>query len=294
MNTTRNISVFYGKLKKPFSVKMYSNIISNQSAGNSFKSTGGSSETTRVTSFYNWLAGIIDGDGYFGISKSKYISCEITLKTLEYTALAKIKKQFGGSIQMRSKTNVIRWRLYNKEQIIKLVHALNGRILNPIRKTQFEKICKLLNIEIILNNDIQNIVLSGWFTGFFEAKGCFYINRKTFAMAISIGQKNRYLLDIIQQNLTVGNVYYDSQWDGFCWYLNSRNNLERILNHFKLYPFFSKIKNVELKSFSRIYTYKLKEYHKPTNSKYFHFKRYINNFWRRKTNSKEEDIVQIT
>lgn len=274
---------------------MYSNIISNQSAGNPLNSNfGGSSETTRVTSFYNWLAGLIDGDGYFGISKNKYISCEITLKTSEYNALAKIKTKFGGSITKRIGTNAVRWRLHNNKGIIKLVHALNGRILNPVRKSQFEKVCKLLNIEAKQNYSIRDIVLNGWFTGFFEAEGCFYINRNTFVMSIAIGQKNRYLLDIITKVFEIGTVYYDSSWNGFCWYINSKNNLEHILNHFKQVPFLSKIKNAELKSFSRIFLYKLRDYHKPSNPKHLYFKRYINNFWRRKiTVKKEEDIVQI-
>lgn len=294
-NTTRNVSVFPIFKVKPFSVKMYSNMISNQSAGNPLNSNfGGSSETTRVTSFYNWLAGLIDGDGYFGISKNKYISCEITLKNSEYNALAKIKAQFGGSIKIRTGTNSVRWRLHNKTGIIKLVHALNGRILNPTRIAQFEKVCKLLNIKIKQNNDIKNTVLNGWFTGFFEAEGCFYINKNNFIMAISIGQKNRYLLDIIKTCFEVGNVYYDSNWKGFCWYLNSKNDLEIIMNHLKKIPFLSKIKSAELKSFARIFLYKLRDYHKPSNPKHLYFKRYLNNFWRRKVIiKKEEDIVQI-
>lgn len=66
-----------------------------------------SSETTRANSkadenFAYWLAGLIDGDGYFGVSKSGYASCEITLKEREANLLYKIRSILGGSVKQRT------------------------------------------------------------------------------------------------------------------------------------------------------------------------------------------------
>jgi ubiquinol-cytochrome c reductase cytochrome b subunit len=68
----------------------------------------GSSETTRVVSFFlteedfnYWIAGLIDGDGYFGLSLKGYGSCEITLKDVEVVSLYKIKSVLGGKVLPR-------------------------------------------------------------------------------------------------------------------------------------------------------------------------------------------------
>ncbi|WP_370464602.1 LAGLIDADG family homing endonuclease, partial [Streptomyces gougerotii] len=92
----------------------------------------------------------MDGDGYLGISKKGYTSCEITLDLRDQKALYLIKQQFGGSIKLRSGSNSIRYRLHHKDGMIKLINAINGNIRNSKRLLQLHQVCSILNIPIKL------------------------------------------------------------------------------------------------------------------------------------------------
>jgi ubiquinol-cytochrome c reductase cytochrome b subunit len=63
--------------------------------------------------------------------------------------LRQIQNKFGGAIKKRSGANALRYRLSNKEGMLKLVHCVNGNIRNSKRLTQLYKICSLLEIEVI-------------------------------------------------------------------------------------------------------------------------------------------------
>src|SRR6516225_9246103 len=47
--------------------------------------------------FYEWLAGIIDGDGCFLVSKKGYCSLEIVTQLRDKKFLYQIKQKFGGA-----------------------------------------------------------------------------------------------------------------------------------------------------------------------------------------------------
>ena len=64
--------------------------------------------------FHQWLAGLIDGDGCFLISKKGYCSLEIALEIRDVRALYQIKQKFGGSIKPMSGANGARYRLHHK------------------------------------------------------------------------------------------------------------------------------------------------------------------------------------
>jgi len=75
----------------------------------------GTSETTRATlisskenSFNQWLAGLIDGDGSFQVSKKGYTGCEITVALNDEHMLRIIQDKLGGSIKPRSGVRAIR------------------------------------------------------------------------------------------------------------------------------------------------------------------------------------------
>ncbi len=62
---------------------------------------------TLDSSFFDWLAGLIDGDGSLLVSKQDYTSCEITLHSKEKDALELIRSYLGGSVTKRSGVNVL-------------------------------------------------------------------------------------------------------------------------------------------------------------------------------------------
>jgi len=65
--------------------------------------------------FIEWLAGLIDGDGCFQLSKKGYSSLEITKDIRDKKALFLIKQRYGGSIKLRSGAKAKRYRLHHKE-----------------------------------------------------------------------------------------------------------------------------------------------------------------------------------
>lgn len=102
--------------------------------------------------FKQWLAGLIDGDGSFLLSKKGYASSpppygpEITMDIRDERALQAVKNVYGGSIKLRSGVSALRYRLHNKEGLLNLINDVNGEIRNPIRLIQLNYICLKYNI----------------------------------------------------------------------------------------------------------------------------------------------------
>ena len=76
--------------------------------------------------FNDWLAGLIDADGGFYLSKQGYASCEIIMHSKEVQTLAFIKRR--GKVTPRAGSNSVRWRLHKAQGIDELLHRINGRI----------------------------------------------------------------------------------------------------------------------------------------------------------------------
>ena len=59
--------------------------------------------------FNEWLSGIIDGDGYFSMSKKGNVNLEITLQLRDRRVLYLIKQKYGGSVKLYSGDNHLRF-----------------------------------------------------------------------------------------------------------------------------------------------------------------------------------------
>ena len=91
------------------------------------------SNSDRDLKFKEWLAGLIDGDGCFLLSKKGYASLEITMDIRDERALQAVKNVYGGSIKLKSNVKALRYRLHHKEGLIKLINDVNGEIRNSYR-----------------------------------------------------------------------------------------------------------------------------------------------------------------
>lgn len=219
-----------------------------QSAGNQrstrkASSLVGSSETTRATSttqihkpsikFCQWVAGLIDGDGCFLVSKAGYTSCEITININDLHCLRVLQNAFGGSIKSRSGANALRWRLHNLQGIIELINLVNGFIRHSTRLRQLHRVCQELNIEVIMPARHLN-ASNAWFAGFFDADGTVTINSTTLQLTISV--TNKLITDVqAYQDTFGGKIYYDSAQNGYYkWTIQSRADILRMLDYFKL------------------------------------------------------------
>jgi hypothetical protein len=184
-------------------------------------------------SFNEWLAGIIDGDGCFLLSKKGYASLEITIQLRDVRCLNLIKQKFGGSIKVRANQNHIRYRLHNKQGLLKLIYAVNGLIRNPVRMLQLTKICEKYEILFLYPEPLT--YNNGWLSGFFDTDGSVYLNMISSQMFITAAQKNKLMLDPLT-TLYGGTVYVSKGLEHFKWTIYRKNEIIRILDYFKLYP----------------------------------------------------------
>ncbi len=209
----------------------------------------GTSETIRLLSensqeWFNWLAGLIDGDGYFGLSKKGYASLEITMSMQDSKCLYQIKQRLGGSVKRRSGVKAVRYRLHDHKGLIFLIQNINGCIRNPVRQIQLSKICQLYGITFKFPSIL--VQKNGWLSGFFDSEGTVTINRSTKQLSISIFQKNSQIL-LPLPVLYGGYVYIDRSLNGgFKWYITNKKDILNILEYFKVYPSRSPLKVARL------------------------------------------------
>ena len=210
-----------------------------QSAGNQrhISSLVGTSETTRAATLpkhiNEWLAGIIDGDGCLLVSKQGYTSLEITTGLEDLSLLRFIQDKLGGSVKMRSGAKAFRYRLHNKEGMIKLIHCINGYIRHSTRLLQLHRVCQVLDIPVILPVPIDKN--SAWFSGFFDADGTIGITLNKSLPRLRIRVTNKLLQDVTWfKDILGGNIYFDSSQNGYYqWSVESREEIENFINSFQ-------------------------------------------------------------
>jgi hypothetical protein len=212
-----------------------------------------------------WVAGVIDGDGCFLLSKKGYASLEITMSIRDEHALQIIKNIYGGSVKLRSGCQALRYRLHHKAGLLNLINDINGYIRNSNRLIQLNKICDKYKIELIYPKKLDYD--SSWMAGFFDADGTVSINNSNKQLSISIGQKTTELLQPLK-DLYGGYVYIDrSVHQSFKWYITNREDIIKLLNYFKKHPSRSSKKN-RLHLIRKFYDLKdLKAYDALPNSK---------------------------
>lgn len=164
--------------------------------------------------FNEWLAGLIDGDGCFGVVNKKYTNCEITVGLEDEKMLRQIQDRFGGLIRLRSGVKAIRFRLRDKESMIKLINAVNGNIRHSTRLAQLHRVCAILNIKLKTPEPLT--FNNAWFSGFFDADGTvnYYYRDKNIISKVRpqliLSVSNKLLIDIQAFKDTFGgNIYYD-------------------------------------------------------------------------------------
>ena len=145
----------------------------------------------KTIKFNEWLAGLIDGDGCFQLSKKGYASLEITLSIRDKNCLYKIKKYFGGSIKEKQGNKYLRYRLHNKKGLLKLIDSVNGLIRNPNRLLQLSRLAAKYNINI--KNPCKLTYYNGWLAGFLDSDGSIYLSIDSVQIFITASQKNKLL-----------------------------------------------------------------------------------------------------
>ena len=185
--------------------------------------------------FNEWLAGLIDGDGSFLLSKSGSARLYIVMDIRDKSALYEILHRFGGSIKPIAGAKALRYNLSNKKGLVKLIESVNGHIRNPVRLLQLNKLCNKYNIS--LNYAKPLTFNNGWFSGFLDSDGSVYFNESSGQIFISATQKNIYLLEPLI-NIYGGRVDpSNSRGEAFKYIIYRKKEIFYMIdNYFDKYP----------------------------------------------------------
>lgn len=193
--------------------------------------------------FREWLAGLVDGDGYFSSPKNGYNKFEITMDARDKKVLDLIKLKYGGSVKQISNGHAFKYKLRNKTRLIQLIKDINGLIRNPTRLLQINKLCIKFNIN--LKCSPNNLTFdNGWLSGFIDSDGSIYYKESSGQVFISISQKNKYLLepliDIYGGRVEISGPKIES----FKYVIYRKNQLFYLIdNYFSKYPLMTKKMN---------------------------------------------------
>jgi len=228
--TIRSLSVNYFTCLSSINT----NINSSVAIGEENKNNDSNKFTIHSERFIEWLAGLIDGDGCFLLSKKGYASLEIVMDIRDQHCLYQIKQKFGGSVKLHSRTNAIRYRLHNKKGLLNLINNINGEIRNPVRILQLERILNLYNINYKKPKPLT--YNNGWLSGIFDSDGSIYLNDKSGQIFISISQKDLYILQPLVE-LYGGKIYPHGKVNAFKYTISRKTEiLDLIKNYFSKYP----------------------------------------------------------
>lgn len=129
-----------------------------------------------------------------------------------------------------SHAKAIRYRLHHKAGILQVISDMNSLILNPVRLAQLEKLCKIYNVDFL--QPVELSYSSAYLSGLFDTDGSIYYNKKSMQVFITVSQKNRYLLDILES--VYGGKVYSSNKDktAFKWIISKKNEIIDIINNY--------------------------------------------------------------
>lgn len=207
--------------------------------------------------FKQWLAGLIDGDGYFLLSKNGYNSCEITMDARDKKVLYLIQHKYGGTVKQVSNACAFKYKLRNKAGLIALINDVNGLIRNPTRLLQMNKLCVKFNIELKYPGNLS--FNDGWLSGFIDSDGSIYYNESSGQVFIGITQKNKYLLEPLIA-IYGGRVDISSpKTEAFKYVVYRKAELFNLIdNYFSKYP----LKTEKMKRINLIKQFYLSRIHK--------------------------------
>jgi len=177
-----------------------------------------------------WIAGVIDGDGHFAISKLGYVALEIVMEPRDIACLCKIKQRYGGSIKATSHASTVRFRLHHKAGILQVIKDLNGLFQNPVRITQFTKVCSLYDIEVIPSVKLE--YSSAYLSGLFDSDGSVYYNQQSMQVFITVTQKDPFLLNLLASVYGGTVLSSNAKKTAFKWNVYRKNDVINLIDNY--------------------------------------------------------------
>ena len=177
-----------------------------------------------------WIAGLIDGDGNFYVSKKGYVELSVVMEPRDIACLYKMKQRYGGSVKATSHAKAVRFRLHHMHGIQQVIKDINGLIQNPVRYLQFKKICLIYNIDVLPSVKLEYI--SAYLSGLFDSDGSVYYNKQSMQVFITVSQKGRELLDILVP--VYGGVVRSSNKNAtaFKWTVSKKQDILNLIDNY--------------------------------------------------------------
>lgn len=150
--------------------------------------------------FGSYLAGLIEGDGFFVVPSSirdsknrrRYPLIKVAFRIQDKNLAVRLQNYYGG--QFEEKKNYFVWKLTQKDLILSLCHDINGYLRTP-KFNDFYKLIKFIkkqdpfiNFEVLPLNDAP-IDSDAWLAGFSDAEGNFNLsvtNRKKNLLRVQL------------------------------------------------------------------------------------------------------------
>jgi hypothetical protein len=196
--------------------------------------------------FGHYLAGLIDGDGYF----SKTPQLVIVFNELDASLAYYIKGRigYGNVYKVKSKKAII-LVIAKLQGIIKIIKLINGKIRSNSKLDQITHnilinpyFKDIINFKLNETSDLDNY----WLSGFSDADASFQIklitrlnrNIPEVRLNFQIDQKKDYLLNLIKDFLG-GNIGYRKNQDTFYYGSTSFGSAKKVINYFDRYHLLS-------------------------------------------------------
>jgi hypothetical protein len=215
-----------------------------------------------------WLAGLIDGNGCFLVSKTGETSLEIMVASKDESLIRQIQHSYGGSLKPRAGLNAVRYRLCNQKSLTTLCMDVNGFIRHPVRLSQYQKVCEKLFL-VVKTTDALNPA-HGWFAGMFDADGCVTLNTEsTFPqITVSITQKYKEVPQAFVETFG-GSLYLDKSQNGYwTWAVQSKVKVLAMIDYFEKFTCKS-TKRQKLFLTPKVYDLLAAQAHLPESNKHF-------------------------
>jgi hypothetical protein len=207
--------------------------------------------------FGYFLAGLIEGDGWFGY-KNLHINFHESDVSLAYL----IKKRIGyGSIYKIKNKHAIRYICKHSQGLLKILNLINGKFLSNLKYDQLIKHNYPTLLKLILLPPLNSISLDNyWLAGFTQADGCFHIaltKSKTHKTGVSVKlefslkQNDHIPLSLLYNKLKMGNLsqYSTGIW---CYKSSGYKTAYHLIEYFDKFKLFDG-KYIQYIKFRKVY-----------------------------------------
>ena len=215
-----------------------------------------------TTEWNQWLAGLIDGDGYFYVDTKNIARCEITVGIDDEYMLQKIKNKIPASLKLRAGAKAVRLRISSQESMKKLIERVNGEIRYEVRQKQFQIVCKHFDITYLEPKKDSLNFDNAYLAGLFDSDGTVTIcvsktsqensqikgetgkmirlqnARGYHQLTIKITSKNREFLQLLTDAYGFGVIYSQKASPKkkhpnplYHWTCGNRNDIDQFLNY---------------------------------------------------------------